>query len=328
MIWAGFYLRAEIDALAAPGLLEIEERGDDNHGMMTKAHILEEIRRTSAANDGRAIGRLRFEAETGIRMSDWRKLWARWGDAVREAGFAPMEFVAAYGDVTLLDCYAKLIREMGQLPAWSDLNLRANSDPSFPSEKVFRRFKSKEEMVKRVKEHCREAGGWDDVVALCEGYTPRGSRNPQGEVIAEEVEIGFVYLIKSGRFFKVGKTNSAGRRERELAIQLPEKAATVHVIRTDDPSGIEAYWHNRFAAMRKNGEWFRTGRLGRKGVQVAVNSCRHYPSQPRVTLVANRSTPAVEMTGISVVLEIMPAMLPYAMAVRACSAASCSCDSA
>lgn len=65
-----------------------------------------------------------------------------------------------------------------------------------------------------------------------------------------------MYLLKSGRYYKIGKTISVGTRERQLQIQLPEQARTVHTIKTDDPSGIEAYWHRRFEAKRKNGEWF------------------------------------------------------------------------
>jgi len=69
-----------------------------------KEYILSEIKCTAAANGGKPPGRSRFSQETGIKESDWiGKFWARWGDAVREAGFEPNQLQTAYGDDILTD---------------------------------------------------------------------------------------------------------------------------------------------------------------------------------------------------------------------------------
>jgi hypothetical protein len=46
--------------------------------MMTKDHILSEIRRTAVANGNVPLGKGRFFSEAGIKESDWRgKFWVR-----------------------------------------------------------------------------------------------------------------------------------------------------------------------------------------------------------------------------------------------------------
>jgi Meiotically up-regulated gene 113 len=225
---------------------------------MNKEHILREIKRAAEANGGVPLGRLRFLAETGIREADWLgRFWARWGDAIREAGYSPNQLQAAYETEFLLETYIGLIRELKKVPASGDLRLKAGNDPDFPNWKTFDRLGSKSEVVKRVLEYCRERSGYEDVTALCEQYSPRLSKSPVAA--NEKDDEGFVYLMKSGKFYKLGRSNAAGRREYELGIQLPEKLKTVHIIRTDDPVGIEAYWHRRFEEKRKNGEWFDLG---------------------------------------------------------------------
>jgi hypothetical protein len=222
---------------------------------MDKNHILGEIRRTAEANGGSPLGKQRFYAETGIKEADWSgKYWARWGDAVKEAGLEPNRLQGAFSDEYLLDKLAGLVGELGHYPVAAELRLKARRDDTFPTHNTFARFGRKKRLVARLVAHCLQTGRHEDVVAICgpvdepepEPDEPRNASQP----------FGFVYLLKSGRYHKVGRSNSVGRRERELAIQLPERSKVVHSIKTDDPVGIEAYWHARFEGRRKNGEWF------------------------------------------------------------------------
>lgn len=224
---------------------------------MTRTHIIHEIQRTAQENNGKPLGQRKFTSETGIKLYDWLGVyWANWSDALLEAGLTPNQFQAAFAKAELLDKYAKLALELGHLPASPQLRLKARRDPNFPTHTVFgRRFGTKRNLVKQLVEHCRARKGYEDVVKLCEAYSTR----TEPDVLragTDNIELGFVYLVKSGRFFKIGRSNAAGRRTYELDLQLPEKSTTVHVIRTDDPVGIETYWHTRFASKRKNGEWF------------------------------------------------------------------------
>ena len=222
----------------------------------TKQHILAEIRRTARDNGGRALGRQRFEQETGIRYVEWYgRFWKRWNDAVAEAGLAPNQMQGRLSDDRLLSRYADLVRECGGVPTSGDLLLKRRADPTFPSRKVFDRFGSKSRLVSRARDFCGEHSEWSDVIRLLPAAAP------ETEGLADQVSpvgaAGFVYLMRSGKYHKIGHTNSIGRREYELGIQLPEAVTVIHQIETDDPEGIEAYWHNRFAAKRARGEWFK-----------------------------------------------------------------------
>jgi hypothetical protein len=92
---------------------------------MTKAEIINEIKRTTAENGGIPLGWRKFATETGIRDSDWMgKYWARWSEALKDAGYEPNEMTKAHGETALLDNYAKLALQFGRLPAEGTADLR------------------------------------------------------------------------------------------------------------------------------------------------------------------------------------------------------------
>ncbi len=226
---------------------------------MDKEEIIREIRRTANTNGGGALGWRRFETETGIRYYDWYgQYWTRWSDAVREAGLEPNRMSEAFDEAYLVEQLALLTRRLGRVPTEGDLRLATKDDPELPSEKSFRRLGSKPLRAARVLAHCEANPGNDDVAAFWRQVQAAEPAEEIAEADDISTPIGYVYLVKHGtrREYKIGRTNNPLRREGELGIQLPEKCQPIHYIRTDDPAGVEAYWHNRFANHRKEGEWF------------------------------------------------------------------------
>ena len=225
---------------------------------MDKGYIISEIKRTATENNGIAFGCDRFASKTGIKNSDWEgRYWVRWSDALEEAGFAPNKFQRAHPNDLLLDKLSLFIREIGHFPIRAELKMKRHKDPTFPSYTTFDRWGGKQKLVKKVIAHC-EKRDWKDIINICKSVLLDTDETSDSDK-KEEGIFGEVYLGKSGRYYKIGRTNSSGRRGYELAIQLPEKIDILHVIKTDDPIGIEAYWHNRFADKRVKGEWFNLG---------------------------------------------------------------------
>jgi len=223
---------------------------------MEREQIIEEIRRTAEANGGVPLGRARFEAATGIHEWDWRgRYWARWRDALAEAGHQPNQMQQRYDEDELLSKLVGEIRRLGRMPTMAELNLRRRADRTFPSSGVFERFGPKATWAQRVLDYCRDHDH-ADVPEIVAPLIPEDRDDADESADDDAVRHGFVYLLKSGRHYKIGHTLDVGRRTYDLAIQLPEAVREEHVIRTDDPAGIEHYWHTRFANRRKNGEWF------------------------------------------------------------------------
>ncbi|WP_172294195.1 GIY-YIG nuclease family protein [Pseudoruegeria sp. HB172150] len=220
--------------------------------MVTKEHIIGEIRRVSD-KIGRAPGRLLFEKETGIHQADWYgTYWRSWGDAITEAGLAPNRKQVRLSSEDVLRKYAEAVRHFQRVPAEIDIRMYARERPDFPGHTTFtNHFGSKAGIVTALSRWATDQEDFADILELL----------PETEIPSEtpraKADEGFVYLLKSGDHYKIGRSADIERRVKQVGVAMPEQVTLEHVIRTDDPPGIEAYWHRRFADKRANGEWFR-----------------------------------------------------------------------
>ncbi len=228
---------------------------------MNKDFIISEIQRLASDNGGTPPGKNTFFNATGIKESDWSgKIWVKWSDAVREAGFEPQVMQSSIHIGEKIERLIEVIRHYRKWPTTAEIKLYARQTNGSLSHNTLNGLGNLSERQRLVHDFCMNSvDDYQDVLAVLptqvlDGADPvqlvRSKSDQQNSIT------GYVYLMKSGKYYKIGRSVCAEKRHYELKIQLPEKLELVHKIVTDDPIGIERYWHNRFKEKRLSGEWF------------------------------------------------------------------------
>lgn len=224
-----------------------------------RQEIIRQIQKLAADNDGQAPGQKKFAAETGIKDHIWRgKYWRGWSEALVEAGFAPNEWQGAYEESAMLLKITELAKRLQRFPKTIDLTFEANHQPDFPSANSIKRRWNMVELAVAIATHGKQIGD-EAVVVLANDYLATSAKLTVGksEDVLPDEPTGYVYMYRYGTDYKIGHTKSLNKRARQIQIELPAETVLIHAILTDDPVGIESYWHKRFTEKRTRGEWFK-----------------------------------------------------------------------
>ncbi len=223
-----------------------------------KHDILQKIRQI-ASETGEPPGQTKFASLTGVKDHVWRgKFWRGWGDALAEAGFEPREWKVEHNEENLLRNVADLMVKLQRFPSIVDMRLEGSNNADFPSVGAIKRRWNMLELANAVAKFC------DNIGRQIDGEIARKYAASRPVTTIEDSQdalvgtaLGHVYMQRHGSDYKIGFTKSLNKRGRQIQIELPQEIELVHSILTDDPAGVEAYWHKRFATKRTRGEWFK-----------------------------------------------------------------------
>lgn len=229
---------------------------------MDKKEIIAEIKHVASLLGGKSPSIADMEKHSGLLAYQWKgKYWIKWSEALTEAGYKPNRFSSpALGKENIIKSILLYIKSINRMPLFLELKMHKIEDPSFPNITTIKNnFNNKEylDIKKELKSFCIQNSAYSNLLPLFNNLDDNNT-NKSEEISDDKSNLGYVYIIQHGnrKEYKIGKTINTIRREGEISIELPEQIKPIHYIKTDDPSGVENYWHNRFKDKRKNGEWF------------------------------------------------------------------------
>ena len=221
-----------------------------------RKRILGEIHRL-ALELGSPPGRRVFERETAIRESDWRGVvWSKWSDALADAGFEPNRRQGRADRESLFLALLDACTRFRGMPTVSEYELYRSKHSDLPAYKTFQsNFGNKSNIIWEFRGWLVEHHPTHDLLKVLPQGKPQIVASERAKK-TDSPKDGYVYLLKSGKHYKIGRSDELERRIKQISVALPESVTLEHAIKTDDPPGIEAYWHKRFGDRRANGEWF------------------------------------------------------------------------
>ena len=222
---------------------------------MDKPQITRRLTQLASERGGHIAFRA-FIAATGLserwlRDQPW---FQGWNALLKEVGLETKSFkVDRTPPETIAEAVAELITRSGKWPTEDELRREKAQNASFPSATIISPMRKTGELARLIVELGVVRPGF---AAAAEIAAKHQVHAPDAVGVDERVK-GYVYMLRSGRSYKIGKSVDPSRRFREVRLELPAEANQVHAIATDDPSGIEVYWHQRFAEKRiRNTEFF------------------------------------------------------------------------
>lgn len=175
----------------------------------TRDQILQAVKKAAGKEDTKTIGRERFQLITGIRDAEWMYYWPKWSDVLIEAGLQPGTMQGKLDDNSVIVALIPLIREKGRWPTIPEMRIYSREHPGFPSHNTIRARGDRPTLAGILLKYCSNKPELNDIVKICEPLVIVDQNNEEFE--SQERIQGYVYLMKSGQFYKIGKSKSPDR---------------------------------------------------------------------------------------------------------------------
>jgi len=232
--------------------------------MYSREDVLSKIKEWSRENGDSTPSEKVFFEYAGIGIHDLKKLgWSYYGALVKEAGLKPNKFdKTKYSKKNLTDLFINTIREENKWPTRGELDVKHYHNQNFPNYATFvNQLGLTGDIARSILDQVKYKKGFEDIEKICSLVAEKYKKDEIGR--NDHQTVGEVYMFKyvnQSQPIKVGRSNDSFRRGIELSAGAHDRLELIYNIKTDDPEGIEKYWHNRFRRFGREelaNEWFK-----------------------------------------------------------------------